>query len=294
MVFSIIALAGTAWTLSIAKSQKSDRDEYTAGILLEECGEAVRSIRDRNFANLQNGIFGLSITQDTYQLTQEIEKIDQFERKIETSPVNRDNNNDIAEIGILDPQTKKISCAISWKSIYSSTKEQTITMYLSNWQNKDFLETQERDFKEGELMSAEIVNSPSPPNDNGSLTLEKNDKDKKNELEDEAYKKVGEYTSKIFNTRSIDTAYFTISIDSTSSPGGSIKIQMRTAKDKGTIKSADFIGPDGTSSTYYENPLEKITLNPKANGTRYVQYKAFLQGDGNTSPELKSVAINFR
>jgi hypothetical protein len=68
----------------------------------------------------------------------------------------------------------------------------------------------------------------------------------------------------------------------------SLKLQVATNNDNATW---NFIGPDGTGGTYFTT---SSTLPAALNSNRYVRYKAYLSTqDGNTTPELDSVTIDF-
>lgn len=104
----------------------------------------------------------------------------------------------------------------------------------------------------------------------------------------------GTYISDSYDTGSGDTIYNFIEW-STQEPvaAGAIKFQIRTAGTSGGLDSATWVGPDGTNSTYYETSRTIIQLDPNASGSRYVQFKAFLQSDGVTTPVLDEVRINY-
>lgn len=103
----------------------------------------------------------------------------------------------------------------------------------------------------------------------------------------------GTYLSSEFDTSSTSTRYNFIEWDHTEVPGGSVKFQIRTADTLGNLATATWVGSDGTSSTYYENPRTQITTDPSSFGTRYFQYKIFIDSDGVTTPSIESVRINY-
>jgi prepilin-type N-terminal cleavage/methylation domain-containing protein len=104
----------------------------------------------------------------------------------------------------------------------------------------------------------------------------------------------GTYISDTYDTGSSDTIYNFIEWFTQGSVAvGAIKFQIRTADSAIGIDSATWVGPDGTNSTYYETPRTIITLDPGSSGSRYVQFQAFLQSDGVTTPILDEVRINY-
>ena len=69
----------------------------------------------------------------------------------------------------------------------------------------------------------------------------------------------------------------------------SVRFQIATNNDKTTW---DFLGPDGTSGTFYT--LADTNINSTHNGNRYIRYKIFLQtADVDYTPNIGDVAITF-
>lgn len=105
--------------------------------LLEEGAEAIRQIRDfgwnDNIATLTAGTsYYLSFNGTRWVATTNNVMIDGvFERKFVVSNVNRDSNQDIAEIGSSDLDTKKVDISVSWLR-QQSTTTQTLAVYLTN------------------------------------------------------------------------------------------------------------------------------------------------------------------
>ncbi len=74
-----------------------------------------------------------------------------------------------------------------------------------------------------------------------------------------------------------------------------LKFQIRSCDDA-ACDTEEFVGPDGTSSTYYTEeantgltPYDNEGVNVGTN--QYAQYKAYFTGDGTYSPELSEVSI---
>lgn len=103
----------------------------------------------------------------------------------------------------------------------------------------------------------------------------------------------GTYLSSILDTGSVDTLYNYLLWSGTTAPGGSIAFQLRTADTSAHISTAIFVGPDGTSATYYSSSPSAIVLDPNRLGQRYVQVKLFLTSDGLNSPAVDSFTIDY-
>jgi hypothetical protein len=104
------------------------------------------------------------------------------------------------------------------------------------------------------------------------------------------------YNTGIFTSRPFDTggsAYFgTLGWNATVPKGTGVGFQLKTAMTLELLNSTPFNGPDGTADSYY--PVSNQTINGKHNGTRWIQYRAYL----NTSypaitPVLENVTIEY-
>jgi hypothetical protein len=82
----------------------------------------------------------------------------------------------------------------------------------------------------------------------------------------------GTYVSTSYDTGTNST-FNSISWESETPSGTSIKFQVRTAASKSKLNSKLFIGPDGTSGTYYES--SQSTIWSGHGGDRWIQYKAY-------------------
>ncbi len=100
----------------------------------------------------------------------------------------------------------------------------------------------------------------------------------------------GSLTSSTFDTGSSLTSYTTLNWQPTSQdPATEVKFQIASNNDNETW---NFIGPDGTGTTYYTTP--GITISSAHNSNRYVRYKAYLSTtDTSKNPTLTSIGINY-
>jgi len=97
----------------------------------------------------------------------------------------------------------------------------------------------------------------------------------------------GQYVSSVFDTESVDTLYYYISWFESKPASTDIRIQLRSANTS-DMAGAIWMGPDGTSSTYFTDSIGSILPN-SLNSNRYVQYKAYLTGDTFVTPELEEI-----
>jgi hypothetical protein len=106
------------------------------------------------------------------------------------------------------------------------------------------------------------------------------------------YLPYGEYLSTIFDSQSEDSEYYIISITGSIPEGTSSKLQIRVGNNP-DLSSTEWLGPDGTSSTYYES-AGVFDLPPGLRG-RYAQYKITLESDLNKefTPLIEEIVINY-
>lgn len=103
----------------------------------------------------------------------------------------------------------------------------------------------------------------------------------------------GNYISSVLDTGGEDTRYNFIEWDHTEAPGGYVRFQIRTANTETNLVSATWVGSDGTSGTYYENPRTAIVLEPSRSGQHYFQFRVEIGSDGVTTPTIENIRINY-
>jgi len=101
------------------------------------------------------------------------------------------------------------------------------------------------------------------------------------------YIESGQYVSSVFDTEATNTLYYYVSWFETTPALTDIKLQLRSANSS-DMAGAVWIGPDGTSSTYFTNSIGSLLPN-SLNSNRYIQYKAYLTGDTIATPELEEI-----
>ena len=105
----------------------------------------------------------------------------------------------------------------------------------------------------------------------------------------EGYVEAGEYLSEIHDSTSDSSEYYILSLDADIPTGTSLKVQFRASSDP-TMAGSTWVGPDGTSNTYYDS-AGVFTL-PSLAG-RYLQYKVIFSSDTINTPLLKELIINY-
>jgi hypothetical protein len=98
----------------------------------------------------------------------------------------------------------------------------------------------------------------------------------------------GNFESRSYNT-GISADFDTIKWNETLPANTDLKFQIATNTDNSTW---NFLGPDGTSSTYYTTPNGEAIWSDH-DDDQYIKFKAFLEGDTTVTPALHDVTIYY-
>lgn len=109
------------------------------------------------------------------------------------------------------------------------------------------------------------------------------------------YVSSGELTSSIFDTGTTSN-WSKIDVLPTDQPAlagtNPVRFQIATALENTSTTSWDFLGPDGTISSFYT--ITDNNINPIHNGDRYIRYKIFLStADSLVTPNISDFSISF-
>lgn len=104
------------------------------------------------------------------------------------------------------------------------------------------------------------------------------------------YTPEGTFTSQAFDSGS---AVSWDSIGWTESGTGDVVYRLRTANSQANLTTATWVGSDGTASTTYSSTDSLITTDLSASGTQWIQWKAYLSGNGTATPVLSDVTLYY-
>ena len=99
----------------------------------------------------------------------------------------------------------------------------------------------------------------------------------------------GDLTSSTYDTGH-DVEWGTISFTIAEPSATDIKFQIRTAATEGGLSSATWYGPTGTGDYY---TTSGTNINSVHDGDRWIQYKAYFSGPGDSTPTLSDVSITY-
>lgn len=101
-----------------------------------------------------------------------------------------------------------------------------------------------------------------------------------------SYETSGDFESQSFNAGNV-VAFNYVDFSITEPVGTDMNFQIATNNDDSTW---NFVGPDGTSGTYYESPGAIPLANVLG---QYFRFKAFFTGDGSDTPILEDFSVNY-
>ena len=138
------------------KAQEGQRLQATA--LVRESEEAVRSIREKGWANIStNGTYDVAISGSEWTLTPcPCPQVNGFSRQVVISDAKRDANGNLVESGgTVDPSTKKVTVSVSWSTPFASSVEST-SYYQRYLGNTAWDQTTDADFAGGAFTNTEV------------------------------------------------------------------------------------------------------------------------------------------
>lgn len=136
-IFAIFASGAVIAVLQGIEMNRLGQEETIAVEYATEGIEAVRSIRNRGFALLENtagsgvdrvsGVWTFSGSENMFE--------GKYSRAIVVSDVSRDGSGNIVESGgVPDADTKRVIVTTSWSASSSRQNSVVLTTYLTNWE----------------------------------------------------------------------------------------------------------------------------------------------------------------
>ncbi len=250
----------------------SSHQQLQANAQLHEAAEAVRALRDQSWSTIAtNGTYHSVVSGSTWALASGAETVGGFTRQIVITDAKRDVSGALVTSGGTDDlSTKHVHIDVSWTTPYNGSVFSD--MYLARWQNDViWQQTADGDFASGTSVDATITAT-----DGGQIEL----------ADAPNYQMSGTFTSGVFDAGAA-AAFNSLAFVATQPAGTSLKLQIATSNDGATW---NYVGPDGTGSSYFDQPAP-IPLD-NANG-RYMRYRVFLAGDGSNTPVLSEIEVNY-
>ncbi|MFC1727005.1 hypothetical protein ACFL0Y_00610 [Patescibacteria group bacterium] len=153
---------------SVESSWFASREVRAQG-LAREAVEALRSVRERNWAEMIDGVYSLDSSGGVWQLVPDAdgEEIDTYNRQVLIEPVYRDDQGQIVSSGgTLDLATKVVTVNVAWEALRQRTF--SLTTYLTrHLDNLVWTQTTQAEFDLGEKEFVETTQV-----DDGEVQLE--------------------------------------------------------------------------------------------------------------------------
>lgn len=278
------------------KASEAQRLEATA--LLKEAEEAVRSVREKGWANIpSSGTYHPEIAVDnSWSLAANFQSINGYTRQVVVSDAQRDSSGQIVETGgNPDTSTKKVVSTVSWNTPISSNVESTsyFQRYLAN---TAFTETTQAEFADGAHNNTTATNGgPSPTGAVELAQLPASTVDYGNKFLLTATSAIGNMTSVNRKTSLRFTAQESKTVNAIriylqSEVGTSPNYRYGIQADVGGMPSGVYLG-SGTHTATAAGWQPAITLSPSVNITAGNAYHILIQYNSGTISTSRYVAL---
>lgn len=133
-LFMLVATAVVGIFVVGSQGSKQGIEYVVAAGYLQEGTEAVRSIRNRDFAEITAGTYGLDTGSGYYEFDGTSDVLDEYTRTITIEDVERDgSNNIVASGGTDDPNTKRVTVNITWETLTGKNQNVDHVFYIHNF-----------------------------------------------------------------------------------------------------------------------------------------------------------------
>jgi hypothetical protein len=259
----------TAAIITSSYDEPNNSQSLIASGLVQQLITATKNIRDNSWSSIEtNGTYYPVLNGHTWTLSSGSELNGDYTESVVINSVFRDSNGNIVSSGgTLDPSTKQIIASASWTSPRASSV--TNSIYLSRWQNENsWTQTSVADFAGDTLTNLEVTD-----NSGGEVQLVPGQTS-------------GNMESSTFDAGS-EVSFNLLTFTNSIADGTTMQFQIATNNDGSTW---NYVGPDGTSSTYFTNfksiPLSQVSA-------RYFRYKVYLNTTNSNSPILNDVSVSY-
>jgi hypothetical protein len=243
--------------------------QLNATALLQEIAVATRSVRESGWGNVSvDGTYHTVISGNGWALASGPNTSNGFTDQVVISDVQRNSSGVIVSSGgTIDPSTKLATINVSWTTPTSSSVSSSL--YLTRWQNEtDWSQTTQADFTGDTLTNTTVTNVSG-----GEVQL------------------TGGQTSGTVESSSFDAGaavgFNYLSFTDSVPTGTNIEFQVASNNDNSTW---NFVGPDGTSATYFTSP-GAIPLSDVSG--RYIRYQATLTTTNASLPVLDDITVTY-
>ncbi len=134
MIFSVVAVMGVTTVVHTFTVNRRSEEETQSSLLAQEGVEAVRSLRNKGWANLPTGTYGLSTSGNAWSLSGTSDSNGRFVRQVQIAAVGRDvSGNIVTSGGTLDADTMKVTSTVTWPFYTGQNETISYSTYLTNF-----------------------------------------------------------------------------------------------------------------------------------------------------------------
>lgn len=132
--FAIIAGGTILPIINSHLNQLEVSKRIQANAVLNETWEALRAIRNRDWANIANGTYGLDQTSGIWEFSGASDVVNGITRSITISNAERNLMQNLVESGGMnDPNSKRVSIQLSWDSTPYSSHSIEVDSLITNY-----------------------------------------------------------------------------------------------------------------------------------------------------------------
>ena len=167
-LFMLLATAVVGIFVIGSQGSKQGVEYVVAAGYLQEATEAVRSIRNRDYAEITAGTYGLDTSSGYYEFDGTSDVLDEYTRTITIEDVERDgSNNIVASGGADDPNTKRVTVNITWDTLTGKNQNVDHVFYIHNFVSEvTWVQDLTSEFDSGNFHSSDSASS-----DDGEVVL---------------------------------------------------------------------------------------------------------------------------
>jgi len=303
-IFSLLSSSLVSLILGNLSILSNSGNATKGEFLAQEGIEAMRSIKNRAWNELNINSSAIQINNNEWNLAGEgtSEQIDNFSRTVYLRDVFRDSNNNIiastSPLASSDRSTKEVRSKASWISSRNNNISVELITYLSNWNSLDYEQT---NWSGGDGQQIYLLSDKFFAQDS-NIDISQNGQISLSEVASSTFANSGYIKSSEFFMGDRSHANMIIWSGTIASSCVDCKIELRikTAEDISGIAnnwSATGSGPDGEDgdeTDYYSASSTPEMVNQDHNDDQWIKYKATLTSNGDYSPILKSISINYK
>lgn len=295
-IFALISVTLISLALGSFVGLEQGGEQTEAEYLAQEGVEAVKAIYGRAWNELEYNTSAVSLDTNGWFFDGEgtTENIGQFTRTILFSSVCRDTQNDVVNCpgAYTDVHSKRVTIVVIWSTRDGISNTVKRELYITNWDSDFFVQT---DWSSGSGQS-KLVDYSSYDSDNGKIEVGTVGQIQLKGVALGGFETNGSVVSSAFDMG--DNSPVQIiewsEIIPLCSPFCSIELEISTAPDVSGSPGVwtDWYGESGVGTTFTN--FNGTVISNNLNGNRWLRYRATLSGDGNSTPVLNEVRVNYK